>query len=475
MTVVNSSLSYHWPRPPHITAPLEAQVKTVEALVQNPKFFVLNDIGLGKTYTALWAQDILRQEGVVKRVLIVVPKSPMGNAWMPSIPTVVRDFTKRVVVLADMPSKERQRLYSSDWDIALINPEALYMIERELPPWGNPDLIIVDESTMFKNWRSKRTKALRTLADKSKGLWLMSADPAPESPLDLWAQIKLIAPERVPLYYGQWQELTMRQVTQFKWVPRPNATDVMARALEGISIRFRRDQCLDLPPLQHLDVVIEPTSEFNKIAAQLKADAVAVLSDPDKAIVARNAASMISKLLQAASGCVNVESELGEKSRMPVDCGPRFDLLHEMLSCSNSPVMVMSAFTAGLDVVEEWMQRQGMPCVRVDGGVSVHDRQEAFQAVQNKSVKALLGQPAAMAHGVTLTSANGVFWWSLPMAREHYHQTIGRITRSGQTQNMLVLHPVSCPVEKKVLELLRSKEAFGQGLLQIVEQFGKLL
>lgn len=454
---------YAWPRPHSIAAPLAAQVATVDALTRNSRFFVLNEIGTGKTFSALWAFDILRKYGVRKRALIIAPLATLENAWKPSIPYIEPDM-ERVVQLYGVPAeKRRARLVDPSWDIALINPDGLFII-ADMPEARSLPLIIVDESTMFKTWRSRRTKALRKIVERAGSVWLMTGEPTPESPEDLWAQVKLIYPDRVPPLMTTWRERTMIQVNRFRWVPRHNATDIMANVLRGISIRFTRDECMDLPPLHNVDLPIEQTPQFKAYEKRLREG---VLQVDDVSVIARNAASVLSKILQASSGAVRGED--GEI--VQVDCSPRLAALDSLIYESNHPVIVYAVHHGALDLLTKHLRTRNIPMARIDGSVPPTARQEIFEAVQTRQVKVLLAQPDAMSHGVTLTEAAVIVWWSLPFRRDTYNQANGRITRPGQRNSQLIVNLLACRVERRVLEMLRGKEKASNELLDIVREW----
>ena len=48
---------YKWPMANPDHKPFKHQVETSEFLIKNPKCFVLNDMGVGKTLSALWSAD----------------------------------------------------------------------------------------------------------------------------------------------------------------------------------------------------------------------------------------------------------------------------------------------------------------------------------------------------------------------------------------------------------------------------------
>ena len=66
-------------------------------------------------------------------------------------------------------------------------------------------------------------------------------------------------------------------------------------------------------------------------------------------------------------------------------------------------------------------------------------------------------QPQSAAHGITLTAADTVVFWSPVMSVETYLQCIGRIERVGQKNKMTVVHLQGSDVEKKMYAMLQGK------------------
>jgi SNF2 family DNA or RNA helicase len=71
--------------------------------------------------------------------------------------------------------------------------------------------------------------------------------------------------------------------------------------------------------------------------------------------------------------------------------------------------------------------------------------------------KVLIIQPQSASHGVTLTAADTVIFWSPVMSVETYLQCIARIDRVGQKNNMTVVHLQGSEVERKMYKLLQNK------------------
>ncbi len=74
-----------------------------------------------------------------------------------------------------------------------------------------------------------------------------------------------------------------------------------------------------------------------------------------------------------------------------------------------------------------------------------------------------------MSHGLTLTEANTIVWYSACNSNETYEQANARITRPGQKNNQFIIHLEGCFAERKVYERLKTKQSMQNLLLDLVE------
>jgi len=82
----------------------------------------------------------------------------------------------------------------------------------------------------------------------------------------------------------------------------------------------------------------------------------------------------------------------------------------------------------------------------------------------------LVIQPQSASHGVTLTAADTVVFWSPVMSVETYLQCIGRIDRVGQKNKMTVVHLQGSEVERRVYDMLNSKVDSHNKLIDLYKQ-----
>ena len=104
--------------------------------------------------------------------------------------------------------------------------------------------------------------------------------------------------------------------------------------------------------------------------------------------------------------------------------------------------------------------------------MSAKKRTEIFRNFQeSKEPEVLVIQPQAAAHGVTLTAANTVIWFSPTTSAETYLQANARVHRQGQRNPCLVVHLCSSGVEKQLYKALEDRTLAQSTLLSMYKSF----
>ena len=424
--------------------PFEHQKTTSSFLTLNSRAFCFNEQGTGKTGSAIWASDFLLREGVIKRVLIICPLSIMDSAWRADM---FNFAMHRTVDIAHGSKKKRQAIINSDTEYVIINYDGVEVVKEEIMN-GGFDLIIVDEATHYKNAQSKRWKVLASIIQPHTWLWMMTGTPAAQSPVDAFGLAKLINPKGVPKFFGAFRDMVMYKITQFKWVPKDNASDTVFNALQP-AIRFTKEECLDLPDMTYVKRKVELTAQQNKYYKLLREQMIAVASGEQ--ITAANAAVNMNKLLQISCGAVY--SDTGET--LEFDIKNRYKVLREVIDESSQKVLVFVPFKHVIGVLADKLTADGITNGVIDGTVSANKRTDLFSRFQESpDPRVLIIQPQAAAHGVTLTAANTIVWWGPTSSLETYAQANARVHRSGQKHPCTVVQLEGSNVEKHIYSLL---------------------
>lgn len=445
------SYYYDWPG----KKPYAHQEVTAGFLTLHNRAFCLNDMGSGKTLSVLWAYDFMRRRKRVNKMLVVTPMSTMTRTWGDEIFSNFPDLT--YTVLHGTKSK-RLKLLEQEADIYIINHDGVKVIQHELAAREDIDVVVVDEvQQAASNASTERWKALHAVTHNREVVWGLTGTPTPNAPTEAWAQCRLICPERVPKYFGRFRDLVMRKISEYKWLPRNNAMEVVAAAMQP-SIRYRRDECIDLPPVTYETFEVEMSEEQRKAYKTMLANLAAEYEGNQ--ITAVNEGVKAMKLVQIACGLVYGDE--GKKVSIPAK--HRLQQTKEIVEMSGSKTIVFVPFVGAVEMVAKYLS-QYFTVEVIYGEVSKSERDRIFAAFQRTpNPHVLVAQPAAMSHGLTLTAASTIVWYAPVASNGTYEQANARITRPGQKLNQLIAHIEGSPIERKIYERLQQRGSM-QGLL----------
>ena len=448
---------YKWPG---LYTPFKHQETTASYLALRDRCFCFNEAGTGKTSSVVWAADYLMQLGQIKRVLIICPLSIMYSAWQADI---FKTAMHRTVGVAYGDAIKRAKIVNGSYEFVIINYDGINTVAAEIAK-AQFDLIVVDEANAYKTVTTKRWRMLAKLITPSTRLWMMTGTPASQSPLDAFGLAKLVNPTAVPKYFTAWRDKVMQQVTRFKWVPKSYAKQMVFDALQP-AIRFEKAQCLDLPPLVYQTREVPLSPQVMKYYRELKNQLL--IEAAGEQISAVNAAAQLSKLLQISGGAIYTDT----KEVVEFDISPRLNALMEVLDETEHKVVIFVPFRHTIELVSRHLTKEGVSNEIINGDVPARERAEIIKRFQTaEHPRVLVIQPQAASHGVTLTAADTIVFWSPVMSVETYLQCVARIDRVGQVNSMTVVHLQGSEVERKVYQMLQGKVDSHEKLVDLYRQ-----
>jgi SNF2 family DNA or RNA helicase len=426
--------------------PFAHQKETASFLTLHPKAFCFNEQGTGKTASVIWAADYLMKIGKVRRVLVLCPLSIMKSAWQQDL---FKFAMHRSCSVAYGDAKTRAKIIKAGSEFVIINFDGLAIVKQEILD-GGFDLVVVDEANSYKNPQTNRWKVLKDVVARCDWLWMLTGTPAAQSPTDAYGLAKLVNPEGSPKYFGQFRDQVMYKVSQFRWIPKPQAQDVVHRVLQP-AIRFEKSQCLDLPELTFVERDAPLTPQQAKYYQMLKKQMT--ISAAGEEITSVNAATNINKLLQISGGAVYSDS----KEVVEFDVSNRLRVVLEVIEESSHKVLVFVPFTHTIELLRAELERNNISCGVINGQVSVNKRSELVTQFQNNpDPYVLIIQPQAASHGLTLTAANTIIWYAPVTSVETYLQANARINRPGQKNAMTIVHIRGSEVETRLYSMLQN-------------------
>lgn len=436
---------YEWPCP-HGMSPFLHQKETAAFLSGNRKAFCFNEQGTGKTASVIWATDYLMKRGLIRRVLVICPLSIMNSAWQQDL---FKFAVHRRVDVAYGSANKRKEVIKAGAEYVIINFDGVQICKSEIIN-GGFDLVVVDEASAYKNSQTDRWKTLRDVMKHVKGLWMLTGTPAAQSPADAYGLAKLVNPDGVPPFFGQFRDSVMTLVTQYRWIPKPSAQSTVHRALQP-AIRFEKRQCIDLPEITFADRDAPMTPQQIKYYKKLKSDML--IEAAGEEISAVNAAVKLNKLLQIA--CGSIYTDTGEV--VDFDASNRLQAVREVIEETANKVLIFVPFTHTINKVQEYLSKHNITSEIINGEVSLSKRTDSIKRFQEQEhPRVLVLQPQAASHGLTLTAADTIVWYAPVTSVETYLQANARIDRPGQKNAMTVVHIKGSPVEGKLYSMLRN-------------------
>ena len=451
---------YDWPGR---FKPFQTQKEAAAFLSMHPRAFNLSELGTGKSLASLWAYDYLRSIGLLNKALVISPLSTLERTWADEL---FNHFPHLTFGVLHGPKKKRIAMLKEDYDVYIVNHDGVGIIEPHLKTRTDIDLVIVDEiAQCARNAGTTKWKVINSVVNRHKeprACWGMSGTPTPNAPTDAWAQCKLLVPDQVPPYFGRFKATVMRQITQFKWIPKPDATEIVRKIMQP-AVRFTRDECLDLPPIMFETRDIKLTPEQSKAYKEMVEKMRTEAEEGD--ITAVNEAVKMGKLVQIACGVIYAND--GTEVTIPAE--PRVAEVKSIIEAAEGKVIVFCPYVSSVKMLAAELAKDFSVEV-IYGGVKKTERDRIFTAFQKSDEpKVLVAQPAAMSHGLTLTAASTIVWYSCITSNETFEQANGRINRPGQKMNNFVILLESTPIERRIYKRLRKKQKMQGALLDEVK------
>lgn len=355
-------------------------------------------------------------------------------------------------------AKKREQALSQEADIYTINRENLvWLIERLGKSWPF-DMVVIDESSGFKNHQAKRFKALKRIRPRIKRIVELTGTPSPNGLMDLWSQIYLLdRGQRLGKTIGQYRERWFypgagQGHVVYEWLPKDNAKQEIYKAISDICVSMKSDDYLALPPVVYNSVKVSLSNNEMAKYKQFERDLVISLSESD--IVATTAATLSNKLLQFANG--SCYDENGDSVQIHTR---KLDALAELVE-DNSNIMVFYWFKHDLA-----MLKSRFPKAReLKTAKDIHDWNAG-------KIPLLFVHPASAGHGLNLQDGGSIaIWYSLTWSLELYQQANKRLHRSGQTKTV-VIHQLIAEgtIDEDVVKALEGKRIGQDGLMEAIK------
>lgn len=414
--------------------PHDYQSYCIKRIVEDPAIGLFLRPGLGKTVITLSAVHVLKYfRWQVQKVLVVAPKKVAEATW--SKETAKWDHLKHLRISTVLGSTtKRIKAVNTPADVYVINRENVeWLVDYYKQAWPF-DMVVLDESTSFKNSQSKRFKAVKRVRRFIKKMVLLTGTPSSKGLIDLWAQVYLLdGGERLGPTLGAYRERyfdpDQRSRTQiFSYKAKDGAESTVLTAISDICISMKAEDYLELPDFIQREIPVMLDAKAKKAYEKFERDLL--LEVDEEVITAGTAGVLVGKLLQFCNGAVYGS----EGQAVPVhDC--KLDAYMELLEqLDGEHCLTFYGYQHDRDRILERLAKTNL-CVRVYKGAA---DEEAWNAGK---VDVLLVHPASCAYGLNLQAGGQhVVWYGLNWSFELNDQGNCRLYRQGSPYEKVFVH-----------------------------------
>lgn len=437
------------------------QVESINKYKQSPLIFDMSDAGTGKTRAAI---EAFVEQG--KRALIVAPKSLLEAAWAEDIKQFAPQLSYSIAY-----AQNRTEAFSVKSDVYITNTDAaVWLAKQPASFFKSFDTLIIDESSYFKHYSSKRSKAMKKISKNFQRKSLMSATPTSRSITDIWHQSLILdGGARLGTSFVKFRDVVCKPVIKnpsmpqyVEWQDKPEARRSVAQILQDVTIRHEFHEVMPHVPgnVEHY-VRYQPNAKLMAQYAQLKEEARLMLKDGD--VNAVNAAVLRGKLLQLASGSV-----YGEAGKAHVIDDGRTELVLDLIE-QRAHSITFYNWDHQREALVSGMNKRKIAFAEITRNTKGSDRGRIVREYQDGQYQTLLMHPQTGAHGLTLTRGTATIWCSPTDRADLLVQGKHRVLRGMQdkeTENVMVC--ATGTLEKGVYERTQGKRDAMTELMELL-------
>ncbi len=459
------------------TKPYQHQLDAWNLSKDREYYALFMDLGTGKSKVLLDTAAYLKPENKIDAQVVVVPKG-VQTAWVEEqVPTHLacednftaywsaapraeeRDALKE---LMDAPGKHMRTLIMNCEGLTSMEAKATEYLEKFLKK--RRCLVAIDESTTIKSGAAHRAKVLIRLRQYAAYRRLMSGNPIPNGPMDLYSQSEFLRKGLLGFstFYGFRNRFAVMQKMRFgnrafdKIVGYRDEEEIQ-RLMRQFAFVIRKEDCLDLPEKIYQTIDVEMPPDQAKVYASMRQEAFVMLesgaiSSADQVMV------QLMRLHQIACGFLQTDGGIVEFEK-----NPRIEAMLEQIEQAPGKVIIWCSYRRNIEqVIAALSEKYGRSAVvTFYGDTAKDDRGSATRLFQDPAsgVRFMVANPQAGKFGNTWTQGTTVIYYSNDYNLENRQQSEDRSHRIGQTQSVVYIDlRVKDTVDDRILRVLKAKK-----------------
>ncbi len=444
--------------------PRPYQRYAIGQILEKPYIALMLDMGLGKTVTTLTAIKLLMYSyNSVSRVLVIAPLRVADVTWMDECMEWehLKDLRCSKVLGSE---KKRLEALDADADIYIINRENVpWLVKHYKSKWPF-DMVVIDESSSFKNPTAQRFRALRKVRPNIDRLIELTGTPTPNGLMDLWSQIYLLdMGKRLGKNITEYRNTYFRAgygngYVTYYWELLPGSDKLIYQKISDICVSMKSEDYITLPEMIYNKVPVRLPETACERYKQLERENVCRLEE--NTVAALSAAAVSNKLLQLASGFAYTETEDGDQLTLDFHTEKLKALQDIAEQEEHKSLLVFYWFKADLARLKATFKKSR----ELKTAEDVADWNAG-------RIPMLLAHPASAGHGLNLQFGGSIIvWYGLTWSLELYQQANKRLHRSGQAHAVIIHHLIATgTIDEDVMCALESKKQGQDAMLEAIK------
>ena len=446
------------------------------------------DPGTCKTAPYIWGIDKRIQRGHVKKALIVTLSTLKENVYdeiqaqAPHLSAVVLKNAVQASKIINKTYKDPKK--NKDYDIYIANYESMFNVVGMFDD-DYFQMIVLDEAHRVGTHNSRQTVSIINKFENTKYKCIVTGSLHANNTTSFFSPFRFLGPDTVPIAkFTAFREEYMKAVDKDKyiWVPRRGTKKMVTELVGAISVYFKKEDCLDLPPLIKAVLKCDMNKEQLKICKDLENDLVTTIKDACKKcdmvdrcegncqdeFALRNAKILHRKLDQIASGFyTNTKFKIDENGRkinisnnILFDNHPKLKLLYQTLldMPKSAKVIIWCHMIPAIHMIEKMLNTyfgkgKYLTCY---GDQNAHDAVGKFK---KDKYNIILANPTKMGVGHNIQFSNYQIFFNNRPSFFLKDQSIGRQQREGQKNSVYVIDlAYNNSADEKNLMVIKNKE-----------------
>jgi len=434
--------------------PHDYQIQGMQWLISRKGAGLIADMGLGKTSMTLGASSHLMMTGHVRKILLIGTILSLETVWPAEI-AKWEDFAGITYVNChDNPGG-----WKGIYDIYAINPEAaLPLLKNGFLASQKFDLLVIDESAMFKSPDSKRFKALKNYLHMFPRRWILTGTPSPNGLVDIWAQIYILdRGESLGKFITHFRNaFCVPDYSGYGYKVPPLAAKEIYERIAPICVSMKNTDYLDMPELVMNEIAVKLPPKAMELYKEMEKEFIITLEKDD--IFSPNAAVAGMRCRQIASGGIYYADKTVEEIHTA-----KAEALKEMVeNLQGQPLLVFYEFRHDIDRIRKVLGN-------VPNLIDTKDSAKLVNAFNAGDIPVMISYPIM---ALNLQGAcHNVCWFGPPWDLMMYDQANARVWRQGQESSRVIIHHLVAQntLDSRVLKILAEKRVVQNGLLEAIK------